>query len=82
MNERELILYERAGCPLCEHMAIALQEALKNSKVSVKRVNIDSDNQLKAKYDWDIPLLFAEDVEICRHQLDLDALNGWIFNGN
>lgn len=78
MNERELILYERAGCALCEQMASALQRELVNSHVSVRRVNIDADNALKARFDWDVPLLFAGGTEICRHRLDTRALKNWL----
>jgi len=41
-------------------------------------VDVDSDPALKARYGWDVPLLFAGDVEICRHQLNLPALQEWL----
>lgn len=78
MIKQELILYERAGCALCEHMADAVQRELLNSNVGLIRVNIDADSVLKAKFDWDVPLLFGGDSEICRHKLDIAALNNWL----
>ena len=41
-------------------------------------VDVDSDPALKARYGWDVPLLFGGDVEICRHQLNLPALQEWL----
>lgn len=78
MNERTLILYERIGCTLCEVMAEAVQRALIDTNIGLRRMNIDADAALKAKFDWDVPLLFGEDIEICRHKLDVRALNHWL----
>lgn len=78
MNERELTLIERVGCALCEDMAIEVQRRLAHSGVRLKRVNIDEDPQLLARYDWEVPLLFAGEVEICRHRLNIKAFNEWI----
>jgi hypothetical protein len=41
-------------------------------------VDVDADASLKARYGWDVPLLFDGDVEICRHQLNLPALQEWL----
>jgi hypothetical protein len=41
-------------------------------------VDVDADPALKACYGWDVPLLFDGDVEICRHQLNLPALQEWL----
>ncbi len=41
-------------------------------------VDVDADPALKAKYGWDVPLLFDVDAEICRHQLDRPALQAWL----
>jgi hypothetical protein len=41
-------------------------------------VDVDADPSLKACYGWDVPLLFDGDVEICRHQLNLPALQEWL----
>ena len=82
MNERDLTLYERAGCALCDHMASALQDQLANRNIQLRRVNIDADSALKARFDWDVPLLFGGDIEICRHKLDVTALNNWLASGS
>lgn len=41
-------------------------------------VDVDADPALKARYGWDVPLLFSGDAEICRHQLDLPAFQEWL----
>jgi len=59
-------LYSRAGCPLCEDMAAGL-EAL---GLAYTEVDIDRDPGLKARYDWDVPVLVGPAGEVCRHFFD------------
>ena len=78
MNERRLTLYTRRGCPLCDEMAAALQSRLSGLQITVNTVDIDTDAELKARFGWDVPLLFAEDNEICRHVFNPVAFNAWL----
>lgn len=49
-----MLLYIRPGCHLCDE-AFRL---LLHSRVSVTRVNIDRDIELKKQYGWLIPVLY------------------------
>jgi hypothetical protein len=75
---KTLILYTRAGCPLCEDMAADLLERIAESGHGLQPVDVDADPVLKARFGWDVPLLFDGDTEICRHQLNLPALQEWL----
>ena len=75
---KTLALYTRAGCPLCEEMAAEAQVRLAGTGHRLDRVDVDADPALKARYGWDVPLLFDGDVEMCRHQLNLPALQDWL----
>jgi len=71
-----LILYTRAGCPLCEEMAEAVR-----ARIGMQRlieIDVDTDPELRARYGWDVPLLFDGDAEICRHELDAVAFARWL----
>jgi hypothetical protein len=71
-----LTLYTRAGCPLCEEMA---EQA--RARLGVHRlieVDVDGDPALKARFGWDVPLLFDADAEICRHEFDAVAFGAWL----
>ncbi|MBI5937070.1 MAG: glutaredoxin family protein [Betaproteobacteria bacterium] len=59
-------LYGRAGCHLCEDMAAGL-EAM---GLAYDEVDIDRDPELKARYDWDVPVLLGPAGEVCRHFFD------------
>lgn len=71
-----LILYTRTGCPLCEEMAEAVRA--RSGAHRLVEVDVDADAELKARYGWDVPLLFYGDAEICRHEFDLVAFDGWL----
>ena len=45
--------------------------------VGLRQVDVDADPLLKARFGWDVPLLFDGDREICRHYPDLAALQDW-----
>ena len=78
VNERVLTLYERGGCHLCEEMADAVKHTLAVHNVVLQLVDVDSDLALKARFDREVPLLFDGEREICRHELNLGALEAWL----
>lgn len=41
-------------------------------------VDVDADPALKARFGWDVPLLYDGESEICRHELDAVALDSWL----
>ena len=63
-------LYGRKGCHLCDEMADALQAM----GVRFDKVNVDADPALRDRYGMDVPVLFKEDIEVCRHRLTPEAV--------
>jgi hypothetical protein len=59
-------------------MAAHVRTLIAGSGHGLKPVDVDGDPALKARYGWDVPLLFSGDTEICRHQLNLPALQEWL----
>ena len=75
---KTLTLYTRAGCPLCEDMADAVQTLLAGSPHGLAQVDVDADATLRSRYGWDVPLVFDGDTELFRHQLNLPVLREWL----
>ena len=71
---RVFTLYTRAGCPLCDEMADAARPPIEAAGHRLQAVDVDAAPALKARFGWDVPLLFEGDVEIFRHFADLAAL--------
>lgn len=62
----DVILYTRPGCHLCED-ALALLESY---GLEPRLVNIDTDNDLQAKYGLLIPVVTINGVERFRGRVD------------
>lgn len=71
---RELTLFSRYGCHLCEDMLLSLNDYARDFAFHVKVVDIDDDPQLRALYNEAVPVLQVNNREVCRHFLDLNAL--------
>ena len=71
---QSLTLYYREGCHLCETMLQALAGLQSRLGFEIQRVDIDRDEQLRARYDEWVPVLCLGAEEICHYQLDEEAL--------
>lgn len=72
------MLYTRAGCVLCEDMASHVAELIEKTSHTLQLVDVDQDATLKARYGWDVPVLFDGETELCRHQLNLPLFQEWL----
>jgi len=70
---REVILYSRQGCHLCEVM---LERAgpLCRDRASIVVRDIDTNPDWYDAYALEIPVLEIDGTEICRYELDEAAL--------
>lgn len=73
-NLLELTLYSRFACSLCDDMLHTLQDFSTDMRFKVTVVDIDSDPQLRLRYNEAVPVLVSSGREICRHFFDLEAL--------
>lgn len=68
---RDITLYSRPGCHLCEEAKAAIAPLLREFGVVLREVNIDEDAILKQRYGWDIPVLFIGAHKAAKHHVDL-----------
>lgn len=81
-QKRELILYYRSGCSLCEEMQQELFAARQRYSFELDTVDVDKTTALVKQYGHKVPVLTtAEGEEICHYFLDHDALAGY-FSGS
>ena len=69
---RDVTLYTRPGCHLCDDAKAAIQPLLKDFGVSLTEINIDTDAELKKRYDWDVPVIFIGKKKAAKHRVDVD----------
>ena len=68
---RDVTLYSRPGCHLCEEAKVAIAPLLREFGAVLREVNIDEDAILKERYGWDIPVLFIGAHKAAKHRVDL-----------
>ena len=67
---QQVIIYSRPGCHLCDEAKSAIQHAGCSDRFTLKEVNIESDKELLRKYQYDIPVVIIDGVEVFRHRVD------------
>jgi len=78
MSPVTLVLYSRSHCHLCEDMQLQLEELQGEYGFELVVRDVDTHPDWASAYGDEVPLLFAEDVEICRYFLDLERLKARI----
>ncbi|HTT33411.1 MAG TPA: glutaredoxin family protein [Methylomirabilota bacterium] len=68
---RDITLYTRPGCHLCEEAKAAIAPLLREFSASLHEVNIDEDPVLKGRYGWDVPVIFIGTHKAAKHRVDV-----------
>lgn len=69
-GSRDVTLYTRPGCHLCDDAKVAIQSLLAEFGATLREVNIDEDAVLKARYGCDIPVIFIGARKAAKHRVD------------
>lgn len=72
-----LTLYMRAYCHLCEDMQVALAAWQQRLGFELDTVDIDADPRLIERFNTQVPVLMAGELEICHYFLDEKALSAY-----
>lgn len=70
MSKPHVIIYSRPGCHLCEEAKKAIESAACAEQFTLQEINIESDNELLTKYQYDIPVITIDNVETFRHRIN------------
>lgn len=74
----QVVLYTKPGCHLCERMKEAMSSSGCVELYSLEEVDIESDAELFAQYQYEIPVLFINGVEAFRHSLRPDDFKAYV----
>jgi glutaredoxin len=69
---REVTLYTRPGCHLCEEAKAAIAPLLREFGALLREVNIENDPVLEERYGWDIPVVFLGPRKAAKHRVDVE----------
>jgi len=71
---RDVTIYSRPGCHLCEEAKNQIAPLLKEFNARLTEINIDDDPQLRARYDYDVPVIFLGARKVAKHRIDAAQL--------
>jgi glutaredoxin len=69
---REVTLYTRPGCHLCEEARTVVAPLLREFGAVLCEVNIENDAVLEERYGWDIPVIFLGARKVAKHRVDVE----------
>jgi Glutaredoxin-like domain (DUF836) len=64
----ELILYTRNDCELCREMEEIISAELSSFDARVKRIEIDGDPSLEARFGIEVPVLFVNERKAFKYR--------------
>jgi len=69
-----LAIYTREGCSLCEEMIAAAQAQADGRGLPIEILDVDADEQARARYGLKVPVLLVDGEPVCSGRLDADLL--------
>ena len=64
----DLILYTRNDCPLCHEMEEVIAAELPKFDARIRRIEIDGDPDLEARFGIEVPVLFVNDRKAFKYR--------------
>ena len=69
---REVTLYTRPGCHLCEEAKTVILPLLREFGAVLREVNVDDDPVLRERYGADVPVIFLGARKTAKHRVHLE----------
>lgn len=70
IHSPSVIVYYRDGCHLCEQVVASLFQLQEELGYEIKQIDIDTDPQLRDKYNVDVPVVTFQGEVIFYHFFD------------
>ena len=70
VSPREITLYTREGCHLCEEAKAAILPLVSEFGATLREIDIDDDPVLHQRYTNDVPVVFLGSKMLAQHRLD------------
>jgi glutaredoxin len=70
MSGPEVILYTRDGCHLCEVVKESLERLVHRAAFTWREVDIDTDEQLRRKFNDEVPVVFINGRKAFKYEMD------------
>ena len=69
-SPREVILYTRKGCHLCEIVKESLVKLQKRGSFNWREIDVDSDSEIRRLYNDEVPVVFINGRKAFKYHMD------------
>lgn len=76
-GRRELTVLSRDWCHLCHDLIAQLEPLARELGWNVTVVDVDADPALEERWNEWVPVVLADDLELCHHHLDENAIRAY-----
>jgi len=70
MEHREVIVYSRKGCHLCEIVKESLVKLHKRGGFQWREIDVDADAELRREYNDQVPVVFINGRKAFKYRMD------------
>ena len=70
LESREVILYSRRGCHLCEIVKESLVKLQRQGGFTWREIDVDSDTQIRHLYNDEVPVVFINGRKAFKYHMD------------
>ena len=67
---RQIVLYTRAGCYLCDQVKATLSRLEKRGSFTWKEVDVDSDPELQRQFGEQVPVVFIDGKKAFKYRME------------
>jgi glutaredoxin len=67
---REVVVYSRKGCHLCEIVKESLSKLQRRGGFSWREVDVDTDESLRRQYSDEVPVVFIDGRKAFKYRMD------------
>lgn len=77
---KTVTLYTKPGCLLCTKAERELRMLQREIAFELVLYDITQDQRIFAQYQYDIPVVMLNGVELCRHRVDVERVRRALIN--
>lgn len=70
MTERQVVVYSRKGCHLCEIVKETLHKLERRGGFHWQEVDVDSDESLRRQFTDEVPVVFIDGRKAFKYRMD------------
>ena len=67
---RQVVLYSRRGCHLCEIVKESLSKLHRRGGFSWREIDVDTDEQLRRQFTDEVPVVFIDGRKAFKYHMD------------